>query len=75
MATWNATALEPVELAAHEGETAAKTARRRAATAAVRCIAGYLANTPSVCRNSYIDPHGSPTASTTGEPGRPALGG
>jgi DNA topoisomerase-1 len=53
--TWNATLLAAVALAvAEEPET--KTARTRAITAAVKTVAGYLGNTPAVCRSAYIDP-------------------
>jgi DNA topoisomerase I len=33
-----------------------KTARRRAVNEAVKDVAGYLSNTPPVCRSAYIDP-------------------
>ena len=32
------------------------TARKRAASRAVKTVAHYLGNTPAVCRRSYIDP-------------------
>jgi DNA topoisomerase I len=54
--TWNATVLAAVSLAAADPPPANKTARRRAISEAVKRVAGYLANTPTVCRNSYIDP-------------------
>jgi DNA topoisomerase-1 len=54
--TWNATVLAAVVLAGHDGLPATKTARKRAGIAAVKQVAGYLANTPAVCRRSYIDP-------------------
>jgi DNA topoisomerase I len=54
--TWNATVLAAVSLAAVDPPPASKSARRRAITEAVKRVAGYLANTPAVCRNSYIDP-------------------
>jgi DNA topoisomerase-1 len=53
--TWNATVLAAVELAAHD-EATTKAARKRAAVAATRRVADYLANTPAVTRGSYIDP-------------------
>jgi DNA topoisomerase I len=53
--TWNATVLAAVVLAGHDGVPATKAARKRAANAAVEQVAGYLANTPAVCRASYID--------------------
>jgi DNA topoisomerase I len=54
--TWNATVLAAVVLAGHDGIPATPTARKRAANTAVKQVAGYLANTPAVCRGSYIDP-------------------
>jgi DNA topoisomerase IB len=54
--TWNATVLAAVDLAANGTEAKTKTARKRAATAAVKRVATYLNNTPAVCRKAYIDP-------------------
>ena len=55
--TWNATVLAAVGLAVSgPAATASKTARKRAATRAVKEVAHYLGNTPAVCRASYIDP-------------------
>jgi DNA topoisomerase-1 len=54
--TWNATVLAAVALAGHDGQPRSAHARRRAATAAVKQVSGYLANTPAVCRSAYIDP-------------------
>jgi DNA topoisomerase-1 len=54
--TWNATVLAAVALAAHDGQPRSAPARRRAATAAVKQVSGYLGNTPAVCRSAYIDP-------------------
>jgi DNA topoisomerase I len=54
--TWNATVLAAVALAKHEPSELRATARRRAASEAVKEVAGYLSNTPSVCRSAYIDP-------------------
>ena len=54
--TWNATVLAAVTLAKHEPEEMSKTARRRAANEASKTVAGYLSNTPAVCRTAYIDP-------------------
>jgi DNA topoisomerase IB len=55
--TWNATVLAAVALGV-SGPAAkrSKTARKRAVTRAVKEVAGYLGNTPAVCRASYIDP-------------------
>jgi DNA topoisomerase-1 len=54
--TWNATVLAAVELAMNGHEASSKTARKRAASAAVKRVADYLSNTPAVCRAAYIDP-------------------
>jgi DNA topoisomerase-1 len=54
--TWNATALAAVALAVSGASAATKTARKRAVNRAVQEVAGYLGNTPAVCRTSYIDP-------------------
>jgi DNA topoisomerase-1 len=55
--TWNATVLAAQALAV-SGEVAAssKAARKRAINRAIKEVAGYLGNTPAVCRASYIDP-------------------
>jgi len=55
--TWNATVLASVALAVSApAANASKTARKRAASRAVKEVAHYLGNTPAVCRASYIDP-------------------
>jgi DNA topoisomerase IB len=54
--TWNATVLAAVALSAEDGQPRSTAARKRAAVKAVKQVAGYLANTPAVCRRSYIDP-------------------
>ena len=54
--TWNATVLAAVAVAVSGEAAGTKTARRRAVTRAVKEVAHYLGNTPSVARNSYIDP-------------------
>jgi DNA topoisomerase IB len=54
--TWNATVLAAAVLAGLDSHELTKSARKRAATAAVKQVAGYLGNTPTVCRKSYIDP-------------------
>jgi len=54
--TWNGTVLAAVALARREGRVSSKTARKRAITAAVREVAVFLGNTPTVARSSYIDP-------------------
>ena len=54
--TWNATALAAVALAVSGASATTRTARRRAVNRAIEEVAGYLGNTPAVCRASYIDP-------------------
>jgi DNA topoisomerase-1 len=54
--TWNATVLCAVGLAVSTQAATSKTARERAIVRAVKEVAGYLGNTPAVCRSSYIDP-------------------
>lgn len=54
--TWNATVLASVAVAHNDERPATKTAHARAVSAAVKQVAGYLGNTPAVCRASYIDP-------------------
>lgn len=53
--TWSATVLAAVGLAVATGATS-PTARKRAVSHVVKEVAGYLGNTPAVCRASYIDP-------------------
>jgi DNA topoisomerase IB len=54
--TWHATVLCAVALAVSADVPASPTARKRAVTRAVKEVAHYLGNTPTVCRASYIDP-------------------
>jgi DNA topoisomerase I len=55
--TWNATVLAAVSLVSKDGQpTLSKAARKRVVTAAIKEVSRYLANSPTVCRNSYIDP-------------------
>lgn len=54
--TWNATVLAAVAVAVSGGAATTKTARKRAVVRAVKEVAHYLGNTPTVARNSYIDP-------------------
>jgi DNA topoisomerase IB len=54
--TWNATVLAAVAVAGHGAGADSKTSRQRAVGAAVKAVAAYLGNTPTVCRASYIDP-------------------
>ena len=53
--TWHATVIAAETLALTDSVNTA-TARKRAVRAAVAAVAGYLGNTPTVARNSYIDP-------------------
>jgi DNA topoisomerase-1 len=54
--TWHATVLAAVVLAGKDAEATTLTSRRRLAGAAIQDVAGYLGNTPAVCRVSYVDP-------------------
>ena len=56
--TWNATVLAAVGLAVKSAKDPprSKSARKRIADEVVKDVAGYLSNTPAVCRASYIDP-------------------
>ncbi|MFI1935688.1 DNA topoisomerase IB [Streptomyces purpureus] len=55
--TWHATVLAAVALAVSVPVADASNAvRKRAVVRAVREVADYLGNTPSVCRSSYINP-------------------
>ena len=53
---WNGTVLAAVALARRAARPSTKNARRRAITAAVREVAIFLGNTPTVARTSYVDP-------------------
>ena len=54
--TWHGTVIAAVVLA--DANESAKTirARKRAVSAAMKEVAGYLGNTPAVARSSYVDP-------------------
>jgi DNA topoisomerase I len=54
--TWSGTVLAAVALSVSAMAATSKTSRKRAKSRAVREVAGYLGNTPAVCRASYIDP-------------------
>ncbi len=54
--TWHATVLAAAALAASDEPGDTKTSRRRAVKAAVGEVAEYLGNTPTIAKNSYIDP-------------------
>ena len=54
--TWHATVLCAVALAVSAHAPKSDSARKRAVSRAVKEVAHYLGNTPTVCRASYIDP-------------------
>jgi DNA topoisomerase-1 len=54
--TWSATVLAAVALAVSGVAASGKTSGKRAKSHAVKEVARYLGNTPTVCRASYIDP-------------------
>ena len=54
--TWHATVLAAVALAVSLPASTTPTARKRAVSRACAEVSEYLGNTPTVCRNSYIDP-------------------
>ncbi len=54
--TWNATVLAAISLSANSIPGRSKTARERVVRMAVRDVSQALGNTPTVARNSYIDP-------------------
>ena len=54
--TWHATVLAAAALAASAEPGNTKASQRRAVRAAVEEVAQYLGNTPTIAKNSYIDP-------------------
>lgn len=54
--TWHATVLAALALGASDEPGDTKASRKRAIKAAVDEVAGYLGNTPTIAKNSYIDP-------------------
>ncbi|SDO60330.1 DNA topoisomerase IB [Pedococcus dokdonensis] len=54
--TWHATVLAAVALASTDEPGDTKASRKRAIKAAVEEVSGYLGNTPTIAKNSYIDP-------------------
>lgn len=54
--TWHGTVLAAVALAATNPSAQSLAARRRSVSAAMKQVSGYLGNTPSVARKSYVDP-------------------
>ena len=54
--TWHATVLAAVVLAGKDAQATSATSRKRLVSSAVKEVAGFLGNTPAVCRASYVDP-------------------
>ena len=54
--TWSGTVLAAVALAVSGPAAGTKSSRKRAKSRAVKEVARYLGNTPTVARTSYIDP-------------------
>ncbi|HEX5524659.1 MAG TPA: DNA topoisomerase IB [Pedococcus sp.] len=54
--TWHATVLAATALAMSDEPGDTKRSRQRAVKAAVQEVADYLGNTPTIAKNSYIDP-------------------
>jgi DNA topoisomerase I len=54
--TWHGTVIAAVVLAEANASAKTITARKRAVSAAMKEVAGYLGNTPAVARASYVDP-------------------
>lgn len=54
--TWHATVIAAEVLALSEEPGDSQASRRRAIKQAVLEVSSYLGNTPTVARNSYIDP-------------------
>lgn len=54
--TWHATVLAAASLAATDEPGDTKRSRQRAVKAAVLEVSEYLGNTPTIAKNSYIDP-------------------
>ena len=54
--TWHGTVIAAVVLAEANESATTITARKRAVSAAMKEVAGYLGNTPAVARASYVDP-------------------
>src|SRR5829696_950571 len=54
--TWSGTVLAAVALAVSGPARGSKSSRKRAKSRAVKEVARYLGNTPTVARSSYIDP-------------------
>ncbi|MGA9749583.1 MAG: DNA topoisomerase IB, partial [Nocardioides sp.] len=54
--TWHATVLAAAALAASEEPGDSKASRKRAVVSAMKEVADYLGNTPTIAKSSYVDP-------------------
>ncbi|MGI8699348.1 MAG: DNA topoisomerase IB [Mycobacteriales bacterium] len=54
--TWHATVLAAAALAASEEPGDTRASRKRAVAGAMKEVAEFLGNTPTIARNSYVDP-------------------
>ncbi len=54
--TWHATVLAAAALGGTEEPGTTKASRKRAVRRAMEEVAGYLGNTPTIARSSYVDP-------------------
>ena len=54
--TWHGTVIAAVALAGVNADATTATARKRAVSSAMKQVAEYLGNTPTVARSSYVDP-------------------
>lgn len=54
--TWHGTVIAAVALAQANEDATTRTKRKKAVTAAMREVAEYLGNTPTVAKSSYVDP-------------------
>lgn len=54
--TWSGTVLAAVALAVSGHAITSATSKKRAVARAIKEVAHYLGNTPTVCRKSYVDP-------------------
>jgi DNA topoisomerase I len=54
--TWHATVLAAASLASSDEPGNTKASRKRAVVGAMKEVASYLGNTPTIARSSYVDP-------------------
>ena len=54
--TWHATVIAAAELASTSEPGKTKASRKRAVSAAMKEVSEFLGNTPTLARNSYVDP-------------------